>query len=273
MLIDTHCHLNFKVFKKNVSNIINQAKSKGVEKIIVPGANWDSSKKAVKLAQEYDEIYAAVGIHPHHAKEVTKLTNQQLKIQLEKLAKNKKVVAIGECGLDYYQYQRTKYQDYKIDEKFKKVQEETFIIQISLAKKLNLPLIIHNRNASNNLLKIINNKKLTVTKLKGVFHCFQGNFKLLNWILKNNFFIGITGIITYDKQMQELAKNTPLEKILIETDSPFLTPQPLKSQKPFPNTPENVKIITEWIAKIKGDSFFKIAKQTTKNALQLFKLD
>lgn len=270
MLIDTHCHLNFKAFKKNVDEIIKQAKQAGVEKIIVPGTNLKTSKKAVELAQKYKGIYAAIGIHPHHSSTQCPVPN--ILYEFKKLAKSKKVVAIGECGLDYYQYQKTKYKNYKIDQGFKKIQKEIFEKQIQLANKLNLPLIIHNRQASNDILKLIENWRLRIENLSGVFHCFQGNFNLLNWALKHQFYIGITGIVTYDKQMQKIVKKIPLERLLIETDSPFLTPEPLRSKKIFPNTPVNVRIVAEWIAQIKGDSFLNVIKQTTKNAVQLFKL-
>jgi len=269
-MIDTHCHLNFKAFEGKVEEVIQQAKKAGVEKIIVPGTNLKTSQKAVNLAQKYDGVYAAVGIHPHHSNIKYKKLN--IKNKLRKLVKNNKVVAIGECGLDYYQYKKTKYEDYKINKGFKKTQKEVFEMQIQLAKELNLPLIIHNRLASTNILKIIENFKLKIENLMGVLHCFQGDNQLLNWALKNDFFIGITGIITYDKKMQQVAKKVPLKNLLIETDAPFLTPEPLKSQKVFPNRPGNVKMVCKRIAKIKGDSFLKVAGITSNNAVRLFKI-
>lgn len=275
MFIDTHCHLNFKTFAKNIDKVINTAKKAGVKKFVVPGTNLDSSQKAVELAQKHNNVYASVGIHPHHANESLKVAEfKSLKKNLEKLAQNKKVVGIGECGLDYYQYQKTKYKDYKIDKNFKRVQKKIFELQIKLAYDLNLPLIIHNREASDDVLEIINQQSaISNQQLKGIFHCFMGNNKLLTWALEHNFYIGINGLVTYNQTVQTIAKQVPLEKILIETDAPLLTPEPLRSQKSFPNKPENVKIVAKWIAKIKSDSFLRIAEQTTKNALQLFKLD
>ena len=256
MLVDTHCHLNFKAFKGKVDEVINEAKKAGIGKIIIPGAKLDSSQKAVVLAEKYDGVYAAVGIHPYHAVEISKLSDCELRIELEKLVKNKKVVAIGECGLDYHQVKSHKLR--------KKVQKKIFGMQIELAKKLKLPLIIHNRQTSEDILETINH-------FEAVFHCFQGNFNLLNWAIKNNFYVGITGIVTYDKKMQEVVKKTPLKNLLIETDSPFLVPEPLRSQKVFPNTPKNVKIVAQWTAKLKNKSFAEVAKITTQNAARLFR--
>jgi TatD DNase family protein len=277
MLIDSHCHLNFKAYKKNLREVINNAQSNDVKKIVVPGAKLDSSKKAVEIAQQYDGIYAAVGIHPHHAQEeIVKLLNgQAVKNELEKLAKSKKVVAIGECGLDYHQTQNSnvKSQNYNLNLKTKKIQKELFLSQLELANKLHLPVIIHNRDADEDMLKtLITNYQLLITN-SGVFHCFMGGDELLTWALNHNFYIGITGLITYNQRVQDIVAKTPLEKLLIETDSPFLTPEPLRTQRIFPNRPENVKIVAQWIAKIKGDSFLKVARVTSKNAIQLFKLD
>lgn len=282
MLIDTHCHLNFKTFAKNIDKVINGAKKAGVKKIVVPGTNLETSKKAVELAQKHNEVYASVGIHPHHANEsfqpkadpprAEKVAEfKSLKKDLEKLAKNKKVVGIGECGLDYYHYEKTKYKDYKIDENFKRLQKKIFELQIKLAYDFNLPLIIHNREADEDILNLLITHHPLLITTPGVFHCFMGNNKLLTWALEHNFYIGITGLITYNQTVQEIVKQVPLEKILIETDSPFLTPEPLRSQKSFPNKPENVKIVAKWIAKIKSDSFLKVTQKTSINAFKLFK--
>ncbi|MFC1711152.1 TatD family hydrolase [Patescibacteria group bacterium] len=265
MLIDTHCHLNFKTYNNKVSKIINQANKAGVKKIVIPGASLKSSQKAVLLAEKYENIYASSGIHPLHAeKELKKHGLDFLEKGLTTLIQNKKNVAIGECGLDYFYLKKNKAN--------KKSQEKIFSLQIKLAFKYNLPLIIHNRHASTSILKLFTQHKKLLPNLTGVFHCFQGNSKLLNWALESNFYIGITGIVSFDKKMQAVVLKTPLNKLLCETDSPFLTPEPLRSEKIFPNTPKNVKIIANWIARLKGDSFLNVEKQTTKNAVYLFKL-
>lgn len=269
MLIDTHCHLNFKAFKNQVDQVIQAAKKVGVVKIIIPGADLNSSQKAIELAQKYDKVYAAVGIHPHHSNgEIKKFEIKQLRDELKKLAKNDRVVAIGECGLDYYQYQQTKYQDYQINDEFKKIQKEIFLIQIELAQKLNLPLIIHNRLASEDILELLQNFK----GLKGVFHCFEGDKIVLNWALNHNFYLGITGNVTYNQKLQKTIKKIPLENLVLETDAPWLTPEPLRKQQKWPNRPENVKIVAERIAKIKGDSFLNVTTITSNNATKLFNL-
>jgi len=263
MLIDTHCHLNFKAFKGKADPVIERARKAGVKKVIVPGARLDTSKKAVELARKYKEIYAAVGIHPIHARRV-KNQMPNLKNKLKKLAENKKVVAIGECGLDYFRIENSKL-------KIKKKQKLLFKMQIELAQELDLPLIIHNRNAGDDLISILKPYAIChKPRLRAVFHCFSGNFTLLAWALEHNFYIGIDGNITYSKHVKKVVKRTPLERLLIETDSPYLMPEPLRSTKKFPNEPKNVKIVAEKIAEIKGDSFLRIAKQTTENAEELF---
>ena len=282
-MIDTHCHLNFKAFKGKVEKVIQRAKKAGVEKIIVPGTNLETSKKAVELAEKYYGVYAAIGIHPHHVLEMVNGQWLMVKSEFEKLAKNKKVIAIGECGLDYYQYKKTPtsaleiphrlIQPRSIQDATAGRQKELFIMQIKLAEKLNLPLIIHNRQASDDIFEMVNGQWSMVNGFpKGVLHCFQGNNQLLNWALENNFYIGITGIVTYNKKMQEVVRKTPLKNILIETDAPFLTPEPIRRTKKWPNEPKNVKIVAERIAKIKGDSFLNVTKKTSDNAIKLFKI-
>jgi len=266
MLIDTHAHLNFKAFKKNLDNVLWGAREEGVEEIIVPGTDLETSRKAVELARHYEIIFAAVGIHPHHCNAQYQLSN--VKTDLTKLAKNNKVVAIGECGLDYYHYEKTKYKDYKVDKEFKKKQKELFQIQLEVAQELKLPVIIHSREAHQDLQKILKAKKYK--NLNGVFHCFTADKKFLKWALKKGFYIGFDGNITYDQKLLAIVKATPLSRILIETDAPLLLPEPLRSLKKFPNKPENIKIIAEYIARAKNKSFSQVAKKTTANARKLF---
>jgi len=272
MLIDTHAHLNFKVFNKIIDQVLWQASEAGVKKIIVPGTDLESSQKAVNLAKYFINVYAAIGIHPHHANEAIKqLTIEQLKEKLKELAKRKKVVAIGECGLDYYHYPKTKHDDYKVDDDFKKKQKELFIMQLNLAHELNLPVIIHNRQASDDIQSTIRQLADQQLTINGVFHCFSGDKDFLKWAIDSGFYIGFDGNITYSNKLAEIAKVAPINKMLLETDSPFLIPEPLRSQKIFPNEPKNVKITAKYIANLKGDSFFNIAKKTTSNAEKLFK--
>lgn len=259
MLIDTHCHLNFEAFEKDLDEVVQRAKKEGVEKIIIPGAKIDSSKKAVELAQKYDDCYAAVGIHPHHASK-----NQEIKNLLLTLAKQNKVVAIGECGLDYYAYQRTVYDQYKITPEIKNQQKELLKIHLEVAIDLGLPVILHCREAFMDMLPI-------VPRCPGVFHCFSGTKDDLKQILEMGFYVGFDGNITFKnaKSLQELVKQTPLDRILSETDAPYLTPEPHRGER---NEPKNVKIVASKIAQIKGISLEEVEKQITYNAQSLFNI-
>lgn len=264
MLIDTHVHLNFKTFSKSLKNTISEAKKSGVKKLIVPGSNLETSKKAVKVAEKFEGVFASVGVHPHHAKEVEH--NDQLKKQLLELASSSQVVAVGECGLDYYVYKKTKYQNYKITPDFKKTQKELLKMHFEVAHQLELPLILHNRNAHSDIIQLIINH-LSLISAGAVMHCISGSLNYLNQVLKLGFYAGVDGNVTYSKSVQKLAKNIPLNRLLLETDSPYLTPEPFRGQK---NSPKNVKIVAQFLAKIRPESESKIIVQTTKNAQKLF---
>ncbi|MBL7159800.1 TatD family hydrolase [Candidatus Microgenomates bacterium] len=270
MLIDTHCHLNFKAFRKDVDQVIQRAKRAGVEKMLVVGADLKTSQKAIDLAQKYDGLYASVGIHPHH---VNSLDNNDLDITKEKLinlTKNKKVVAIGETGLDYFQYKNSKYGEIKLTKEIKDLQKSLLNLHLDLAQHLNLPLIIHCRQAFADLLAILTEKNKNFN-LKGVLHCFSGSKTHLTQVLDLGFKVGFDGNITYSSRndLRSLIKITPLEKILLETDSPFLTPKPFRGKR---NEPKNLKIIAQKIAHLKNISLEEVSKKTTANADFLFKL-
>ena len=271
MLIDTHAHLNFKAFRKNLDNVLWEAIEKGVEEIIVPGTDLDTSKRAVTLSTSYKNIFAPVGIHPHHVCEI-KQSEEEIKSVINKLAKNNKVVAIGEIGLDYHEYPKTKYKEYCIDKNFKKKQAEIFMWQMDVARELNLPIIFHNRDANLEIVTLLKKYLSKKNSLRGVFHCFSGDKTMLSFVLKQGFFIGFDGNLTYEPNIQKIALQVPLEKILLETDSPFLTPEPLRSKKIFPNRPENITITANFLAQIKKVSVAKIEKVTTQSAKELFKL-
>lgn len=271
-MVDAHCHLNFKVFENDVDEVIKKAFEKGVKAIINVGAQLDTSKRAVELAGKYENLYATVGIHPHHADEL----EQNWETKLEELAKNKKVVAIGECGLDYYRYEKNGITDIEL-------QKELFIKQIEIAHKLKLPLMIHNRCAGKNIIDILVNHQLASRSRSlfinppGMFHCFSGDIEVLKFALQMGFYVGFDGNITYKglakgetTALSELAKFTPLNRIIVETDSPYLTPEPHRGSR---NEPSYVIIVAEKIAQIKNVSFGEIEKQTTENANFLFKLN
>lgn len=265
-MIDVHCHLNFHAFEKDLDEVIKRAINAGVEKIINVGTSLESSQKAVELSEKYDNLYAIVGIHPHHA---DKLEDGWEK-ELEKIAKNKKVLAIGEIGLDYFSYKSNGIVKPSL-------QKKVFETQIQIAKDLKLPLQIHNRQAGKDVLAILKHHKNILRKTPGMFHCFAGSIEVLKNALSLGFYIGFDGNITYnglapgeDTALQELVGYTPIDRIVTETDAPFLTPVPNRGSR---NEPSYVIIVGAAIAKIKNTSFSEVKKNTNKNAGDLFKLN
>lgn len=264
-MVDAHCHLNFHSFEKDYDQVIKQAFKAGVTKIINVGTKIDSSELAVELAQKYKNLYAIVGVHPHHA---DKLESDWLE-KLEQLAKKPKVVAIGEIGMDYYSYKSNAIVNPKL-------QKEVFIKQIELAYKLKLPLQIHNRQAGKDIIDILINHKLYLLNPPGMFHCFAGSMEVLKKILDLGFYVGFDGNITYnglapgeDTDLKDLVRHTPINRIVIETDSPFLTPEPMRGSR---NIPSYAIITGKFIAKIKGVPFEEIEAKTTANSIKLFSL-
>lgn len=264
-MIDAHCHLNFHAFEKDIDVVIKNAFNAGVKKIINVGTSLDSSKRTIELARNYDNLYATVAIHPHH---VDKLGKDWVE-KLEELAKDQKVVAIGETGIDYYSYQSNGITDPKL-------QKETFIKHLEIAYKLKLPLQIHNRQAGKDIIDILKNHKSYLLNPPGMFHCFSGDKELLKEVLDLGFYVGFDGNITYKgiakgetTSLKELVELTPIDRIITETDSPFLTPVPYRGQR---NEPSYVIIVGQFIAEIKDIPFEKAKEQTTKNAIDLFKI-
>ncbi len=264
-MIDVHCHLNFHAFTKDYDKVIRDAFSAGVTKIINTGTKIDSSQKAVELAEKYENLYAIVGVHPHHADK-----HEENWIEsLEKLAKHPKVVGIGECGMDFYDYKSNGVTD-------PAHQQEIFEKQIEIAFQNKLPIQIHNRHAGEKVIEILKAHKNMLSTPPGMFHCFAGSKQVLKDALQLGFYIGFDGNITYPglapgehENLSELANYAPLDRIVTETDSPFLTPVPHRGGR---NQPQYVILTGEFLAKVKGVSFAEIEAQTTKNATQLFKL-
>lgn len=261
MMIDTHCHLNFKAFNKDRHQVIERAIKTGVEKIIIPGAKIDSSKKGVEIAQQYESCYAAVGIHPHHSNQI-----DESQEELNSLVKQAKVVAVGEIGLDYHRYHNYP----PISSSVKKAQRELFLLQLELAKKMHLPVIIHCREAYEDLLTIL---EMSAAKgqFRGVFHCFEGTEKQLTEVLDLGFYAGFDGNITYEENslLRKLVKLTPLDRLLLETDAPFLTPLPFRGQR---NEPAFITYLTKCVAEIQQKSFEDIAGIISFNAQKLFNI-
>ncbi|MDD5596045.1 MAG: TatD family hydrolase [Candidatus Omnitrophica bacterium] len=252
MFIDTHCHLDFPEFDQDRDEVIRRSKEQGIDFLVNIGSSLKSSAASLELAQKYDFVYASVGIHPHEADRF----NLQEEKTLRQLAQKEKVVAVGEIGLDYYR-------------NFSKAenQKPLFLALIKLAKDFNLPLIIHTRQAESDTLKILKD----MLPLRAVVHCFSGNAQFLKECLDLGFFISFTCNVTYKKaqDLREIIKLTPLERIFLETDAPYLSPEGLRGKR---NEPINVKYVAEEIVKAKGISLEEVARITSNNAKDFFNL-
>ena len=255
MLFDTHAHFDDKKFDIDRNQIINCLKENDISFLINVGTNIETSNMSVSLAEEFDFIYATIGIHPHYVDKCDFNTINNI----INLCKNKKVVAIGEVGLDYY-----------YDTVPKDIQKIWFIKQINLAKDLNFPIIVHNRDAHEDTINII--KYENAKKVGGILHCFSGSIEMAKIILENNFYISIAGPVTFKNanKLVEVVKYVPLDRLLIETDCPYLTPEPFRGKR---NDSSKIKYIAQKIAEIKGMTFEEIANITLNNAKNIFKLN
>jgi len=252
MLVDTHCHLDFPDFEPDRDQVIQRSKTEGIEYLINIGSSLKGSRDSLALSRAYNFIYATVGLHPHEADKADKETCDII----SELAKQEKVVAIGETGLDYFKnYSEAKNQ------------QRLFETLIKLAKDLNLPLVIHNRQAEADTLKILKQ----AMPVRAVVHCFSGDEDFLKACLDLGFFISFTCNITYKKaqDLRGLARLVPLERLMLETDAPFLSPEGYRGRR---NEPRQVKILAEELARIKDIPFEKVARETTQNAKIFFKL-
>ncbi|CAG9614393.1 D-aminoacyl-tRNA deacylase [Bacillus rhizoplanae] len=252
MLFDTHSHLNAEQFEEDLQEVITRMKEAGVSYTVVVGFDEVTIKKAIELAETYDFIYAAVGWHPVDAID---MTEEHLK-WLEELANHPKVVALGEMGLDYHW-----------DKSPEDVQKEVFRKQIRLARKVKLPIIIHNRDATQDIVDIL--KEENASEVGGIMHCFSGSVEVAKQCIDMNFLISLGGPVTFKnaKKPKEVAMEISMEQLLIETDCPYLTPHPFRGKR---NEPSYVKLVAEEIAKLKGLSYEEVAVKTTENAKRLF---
>ena len=255
MLIDTHCHLDFDEFNGDRASAIERAGAAGVKYIINIGSSLEGSRRSVKLASEHENIFASVGIHPHHANDVT----DAVFAEAEKLFSSKKIVAIGEVGLDYYKSQAPP-----------AAQKEMFIKFISLAKKHSLPIIIHNRDATDDTMDIL--KGEYGTSFSGVMHCFSGDKAVLKRVLDIGSFISFTCNLTFKKAdaLRETAKYVPPDRLMLETDAPFLAPQAERGKR---NEPAYVTHLRDMLAGLLKLTPEEIERVTTANAVKLFSLD
>lgn len=256
-LFDSHSHLNDEKFDEDRDTIIGQIKEAGITKFITAGYSVESSSRASELANKYDFIYATSGISPNDIPQAEDELWNML-VQIENLAnENKKIVAIGEIGLDYYWEQNNK-----------QLQKIAFIKQIELANKLNLPIVIHTRDAVMDTIEIL---KQNNVDNKGVFHCCPLNRELVKEALKLGFYISFAGPITFknSKNADEIIQMVPNERMLIETDSPYLSPEPFRGRR---NDPRNVRFIAQKVADVKKMSLEDVANRTYLNAQRIFKL-
>ena len=275
-MFDTHCHLNFKAFAGKVDEVVDRTRKAGVNYFVVPGADVETSKKAIEIAGKFAGIYAAVGIHPHHIYQyqTSNIKNQKDKSNIkndlkliEELLVSPKVVAVGEVGLDRHYYQKTKYSNYQINEEFIELQKEVLLTQLKLAKKYKKSIIIHNREAKEDLLDILSTNYDLLSTISIVFHCCEPDGELLSFARKHKIFIGVDGDICYRKDKQEFVKKIPLELLVLETDSPFLSPF-----KKFPNEPKNLPLIASFMAAKIGISQNELGRITEANSKKLFKI-
>lgn len=252
MFIDTHAHLDFPDFDSDRDSLINRLPEDGIEAVISVGSSLKGSVASVGLAKKYPPVYASVGVHPHDANNINADTFNKIK----ELAGAEKVVAIGEVGLDFYRLLSPV-----------EAQKEAFVKFIELSQSFRLPLIIHSRQAEQETIEIL--KKNTKGNLKGVVHCFSGSRDFLKSCLDLGLYISFTCNITYKKSdnLRELIKSVPFDRMLLETDCPYLSPEGMRGKR---NEPANVKVLAQIVAQLRGCAIEEVASQTCENAKSLF---
>lgn len=247
MLIDTHCHFDAEQYN-NSDEFIQLARKHKLNKIIISGYDAKSSELAILLAHKYKEVYATVGFHPHCCKEI----NGDIYSKFEQWLTNDKVVGVGEIGLDYF---------YDLD--WKGQQKELFIKQIEIAIKYQKPIVVHNRDASEEVYNILKNYDTT-----GIIHCFNDNADMANKFIEMGFLLGVGGIVTFkNNKLKDVIKTIPLKYIVLETDSPYLSPEPFRGKS---NHPKNLQFVVNTIAEIKNLEYDKVASVTSLNAERIF---
>jgi TatD DNase family protein len=254
MIVDTHCHLDDDRYNNDLDAVLQHAKAEGVGKFIIPGADPETLERAVEIAQKYESVYFAVGVHPYDAANYDRS-------YLEKFASHPKCVAVGECGLDYY---RLPEKDEEIEAE-KKLQKEVFTDQIKWAKRLKKPLIVHIRESSADCLELL---EKYAGEEGGVLHCYNADESLLK-LAKRNFYYGIGGVITFKnaRKLINVYPKIPMERLLIETDAPYLTPHPHRGER---NEPSYTTFVADKMAELGGSTREEIEDITTRNAEALF---
>lgn len=255
-LVDTHCHLDFVAPADKTEAVVVRARAAGVEHILVPAISWDNMRAVTALAEAFPEVYAAVGVHPNSAAAWQDGRLDELRIA----AGHEKVVAIGEIGLDYY-WDKTPIS----------TQHRAFAQQLELAAELGLPVIVHNREASADVLRLLAASPLAGGERPGVLHSFSADWATAEAALAMGFYLGFTGPLTYKKadSLRSIAVRVPLDRLLIETDAPYLTPHPHRGER---NEPAYVRLVAEQLAELHSLPLAEIARITTENAARLFRL-
>lgn len=255
MFIDTHVHLNADQYEEDLQEVIDRALEAKVETMVVVGFNRKTIEKTMQLVEQYDFVYGVIGWHPVDAIDC----RQEDLDWIEELAAHPKIVGIGETGLDYYW-----------DKSPKDVQQALFRKQIHLAQKLNLPIIIHNRDATRDVVQIL--REENAASVGGVMHCFSGSVETAHECIAMNFMISLGGPVTFKnaRMPKEVATEIPVEHLMIETDAPYLAPHPYRGKR---NEPALVLLVAEEIARLKGLTIEEIAQVTTTNAKKFFKID
>lgn len=253
MLVDTHAHLDMKDFDRDRETVLQRARDSGVGVVITVGYDLQSSLRAVRLANDYDFVFAAVGVHPHDASTVT----PQVAKTIEELCSSPKVVAVGEIGLDYYRNLSPR-----------DTQERVFRLFLGIAREKKLPVVIHERNASKECLEILEQEWHNMSG--GVMHCFSGTWDMAQRLLEMGLYLSFGGPVTFlNARNKEVVKRVPLPRLLLETDCPYLAPEPFRGKR---NEPAFVRIVAEKIAELKGVRLEELALQTSLNATRLFGL-
>ncbi len=252
--IDTHCHLDFEQFEADFDAVIERARGHGISRIIVPAVDLPGCRRVIHLAENYEEIYAAVGVHPNSSVN----WQDQWIDQIRKMVDHPKVVAIGEIGLDYYR-----------DHSPHATQKKAFSAQLELAAEVELPVIIHNRDASIDILTFLKRSALSINQNKGVLHSFSGDWQTAQAALELGYLLGFTGPVTFKNadSLRSVAKRVPSDRLLAETDAPFLAPQKYRGRR---NEPAYVSLVVEQLAALHNVSVAEMARITTNNAIGLF---
>ena len=251
MLVDSHCHLNFPDFKDDLDEVVADAKKAGISQMLSICTRLKEFPEILSIVESYDDVFCTVGVHPHEAENHPDISAEQI----IELTKHPKCIGIGETGLDYY-YENSP----------KEIQKKSFLEHIKASQETGLPVIIHTRSADEDTIEFINNHDFTA-----VLHCFSTDWAVAEAGLDNGLYISISGIVTFKKadELREIVKKIPLDRLLVETDAPYLAPTPHRGKR---NEPAYTRITAEYIAELKGIGFEELAKATTENFYKLFRL-